>query len=202
MLKIVHIAKVIDGIRLVVLSVIDRIGSVVLDFNLVLCGLIVELELDAIGRAVAVITEGGRPTIVTAEDVLALCRGRLFSVLTVADLSEQSLVSELRLDLVFFLAHGAFVQESIRLLLKRLDVVFVEQLGPIQLLYQLFVNARFAWRPLRAEFNVNEVEYPVLELFSLGLGQFAGALRAVVAVVQVSVHFLPNAQIFGLFRLV
>ena len=87
MLKIVHIAKVIDRIRLVVFSVIDRIGSVVLDFNLVLSGLIVELELDAIGRAVAVITEGGRTTIVTAEDVLALCRGCLFSVLTVAYLS-------------------------------------------------------------------------------------------------------------------
>ena len=43
MLKIVHIAKVIDRIRLVVLSVIDRIGSVVLDLNLVLSGLIVEL---------------------------------------------------------------------------------------------------------------------------------------------------------------
>ena len=43
MLKIVHIAKVIDRIRLVVFSVIDRIGSVILDFNLVLSGLIVEL---------------------------------------------------------------------------------------------------------------------------------------------------------------
>ena len=43
MLKIVHIAKVIDRIRLVVFSVIDRIGSVVLDLNLVLSGLIVEL---------------------------------------------------------------------------------------------------------------------------------------------------------------
>ena len=150
----------------------------------------------------AVITEGGRTTIVTAEDVLALCRRRLFSVLTVAYLSEQSLVSELRLDLVFFFAHGAFVQESIRLLLKRLDVVLVQQLSPIQLLYQLFVNARFTWRSLRAEFDIDEVEYPVLELFSLGLGQFAGALWTVVAVVQVPVDLLPDSQIFGLLRLV
>ena len=48
-----------------------------------------------------------------------------------ADLSKERLVLEIILYFVLLFAHGAFIEEFVRLLLKGFDVVLVKQLGPV-----------------------------------------------------------------------
>ena len=55
----------------------------------------------------------GRPAIITAQHVFTFCRRSLLSVLTVTNLPQKSLVSELSLDFTLFLPHRALVKEFI-----------------------------------------------------------------------------------------
>ena len=136
--------------------------------------------------------------IVTAQDVLALSHRRLLSILTVADLPKKGLISELSLDFAFLFAHRPFVQESIGFLLKCLYVVLVQQLRPIELLDQLLVNPGLTRCAFRTQLHINELEDAVLELLSLRLVHLVPLRTNVVAVVQVVVHLLPNAQVLRL----
>ena len=109
---------------------------------------------------------------------------------------------ELGLDLTLLFLHGAFVQETISLFLERFDIVLVEELGPIQLLDQLFIDASLAWRSLSAQLDINKVKYACLQLFAVRLGVFCIALWLIIRIVEMPVDLLSDAQKFRLFDLV
>ena len=103
MLEVIHVPEIVVRVRLIVFVVpFVCLGCRVLVFGLV------EFQLDSVGRAVTVVSEVG-PTVVAADHVLTFGRLGLLSVLAVADLSEQSLVLKLGLDLTLLFSHGAFV---------------------------------------------------------------------------------------------
>ena len=58
------------------------------------------------------------------------------------------MVTKVCLDVTLFLGDGFLVQKSICLLLKGLDVVFVQQSGAVELLDQLLVYSCLRWGPL------------------------------------------------------
>ena len=60
--------------------------------------------------------------------------------------------------------------------------MLIQQFRPIQLLDQLLVDARLAWRSLGAQLTVDEVENAGFQLFAIALG-FLIHLWTVVSIV-------------------
>ena len=117
---------------------------------------LIKFQLDVVTATLAIVAQ----RVVAAQNMLAFCRRCL--LLPLENLTKKGLVAILALDLVLLFADGALVEEAIGLLLQRLDVVLVQELGPAELLDQLLVDSGFARCALRAELDVDEVEDSVL----------------------------------------
>jgi hypothetical protein len=125
-LNVVHISKVLVTIRVIIPL---HPPNHILFLLLFIGGLLIELELESVWVTLAICIIA-----VTRQHMLASSRlGAHFGPL-VAQVTQESLVTKVCLDVTLFLSDWLLVQKSICLLLQSLNVVLVKQSRAIQLL--------------------------------------------------------------------